>query len=123
MKKTSFLTALSLIMLFSCQKNGEKQAIQEELPSANKNNEHGHLQQTNTFSSDVVIRWLNMQLDMLRVPLAAGTGSQAANRAMAYCGIATYESVVPGMPAYQSLGGQLNSFPSMPSTELGKAYH
>ena len=87
MKKISFLTALSLVMLFACQKNGEKQAIQEELPSANKNNEHGHLQQTKTFSSDVVIRWLNLQLDMLRVPLAAGAGTQAANRAMAYCGI------------------------------------
>ena len=123
MKKISFLTALSLIMLFSCQKNGEKQAIQEELPSANKNNEHGHLQQTKTFSSDVVIRWLNLQLDMLRVPLAAGAGTQAANRAMAYCGIAVYEAVVPGMPAYQSLAGQLNGFPAMPSVEPGKAYH
>ena len=64
-----------------------------------------------------------MQLDMLRVPLAPGAGSQAANRAMAYCGIAAYESVVPGMPAYQTLTGQLNGFPEMPSAEPGKAYH
>ena len=34
-----------------------------------------------------------------------------------------YEAVVPGMPAYQSLSGQLNDFPEMPSTEPGKAYH
>jgi len=124
MKKISFLSALLLVMLFSCQKNGEKQALQEALPSAvNKNNDHGHLQQAKTFSGDVVIRWLNMQLDMLRVPLAAGAGSQGANRAMAYCGIAAYESVVPGMPAYQTLTGQLNDFPAMPATEPGKAYH
>jgi len=109
----------------SCQKETQQPSVKEEFAAAaaNNNKEQGHLQQTKTFSSEVVIRWLNMQLDMLRVPLAAGTGSQAANRAMAYCGIATYESVVPGMPAYQSLAGQLNGFPAMPSTEPGKAYH
>ena len=64
-----------------------------------------------------------MQLEMLRVPLAPGATSQDASRAMAYCGIAVYEAVVPGMPAYQSLSGQLTSFPAMPSTEPGKAYH
>ncbi|MEO7396999.1 MAG: hypothetical protein ABIW84_00390 [Ilumatobacteraceae bacterium] len=64
-----------------------------------------------------------MQLDMLRVPLAPGAKSQAADRALAYCGIAAYEAVVPGMPAYQSLTGQLNSFPAMPVAEPGKAYH
>ena len=85
--------------------------------------DNGHLVQTKIFSADVVIKWLDMQLDMLRVPLAAGTGSQDAARALAYCGIATYESVVPGMPAYQSLTNQLNQFPEMPSAEPGKAYH
>ena len=124
MKKISLVTSVLLVLLFSCQKNVEKQATQEEIQTTtNQNNGYGHLQQTKTFSGDVVIRWLNMQLDMLRVPLAPGTGSQAAERALAYCGIATYESVVPGMPAYQTLTNQLNGFPEMPSTEPGKAYH
>lgn len=111
----------------SCQKETTQTASKEEqdaITSARKNNnEHGYLKQTKTFSSDVVVKWLNMQLNMLRVPLAAGTGSQGADRCQAYCGIATYESVVPGMPAYQSLSGQLTDFPQMPSTEPGKAYH
>lgn len=117
--------SLSLFVFISCQKETKHFPVQEENAAAqnNNSNENGHLKQTKTFSSDVVVRWLNMQLDMLRVPLAAGTGSQAANRAMAYCGIATYEAVVPGMPAYQSLTGQLTSFPAMPATEPGKAYH
>ena len=124
MKKLSLVTTALLFILFSCQKNVDKPATQEEIQtSANTNYEHGHLQQTKTLSADVVIRWLNMQLDMLRVPLAANTGSQAADRALAYCGIAAYESVVPGMPAYQTLSNQLNSFPEMPSTEPGKSYH
>src|SRR6187399_2344773 len=124
MKKIPFISSVLLMMLFSCQKNVEKQSAQEEIASAaNLNKDHGHLQQTKTFSADVVIRWLNMQLDMLRVPLAPGTGSQGADRALAYCGIATYEAVVPGMPAFQTLTNQLNGFPEMPSTEPGKAYH
>jgi hypothetical protein len=122
MKKILFLTAL-IVMLFSCQKKIEEPATPEALSAAKQNNDHGHLQQTKTFSGDVVIQWLNMQLDMLRIPLDPGAGTQAANRAMAYCGIAAYESVVPGMPAYQTLTGQLNDFPAMPSTEPGKAYN
>ncbi len=108
----------------SCQKETQQPSVKEEFAAAaNNNKEQGHLQQTKTFSSDVVVRWLNMQLDMLRVPLAPGTGTQGADRCQAYCGIATYEAVVPGMPAYQSLSGQLTAFPQMPSTEPGKAYH
>lgn len=116
---------LFLFAFISCQKETKHFPVQEESASTrnNNSNENGRLKQTKTFSADVVIRWLNLQLDMLRVPLAPGTGSQAANRAMAYCGIATYEAVVPGMPAYQTLTNQLTSFPAMPPTEPGKAYH
>lgn len=111
----------------SCQKETKQPLAieeqgQDETLSA-RNGHHGRLKLTKTFSSDVVIKWLNMQLDMLRVPLAAGTGSQAAERALAYCGITLYESVVPGMPNYRSLKGQLTDFPIMPVTEQGKAYH
>ena len=116
------LIAFISVFNLSCKKEKE---IEPEKIAAKESSDglNGHLKQTKTFSSDVVIRWLNMQLDMLRVPLAPGTGSQAAGRAQAYCGIATYESVVPGMPAYQTLTGQLTNFPTMPSTEPGKAYH
>lgn len=91
-----------------------KTELNEEKISFQPNNTslQGHLKQTKTFSSDVIIRWLNMQLDMLRVPLAPGTGTQGADRCQAYCGIAAYEAVVRGMPAYQSLANQLTDFPS-----------
>lgn len=83
----------------------------------------GHLKQTKTYSAEVAVRWLNMELNMFRLPLAPGTGAPAADRALAYAGITLYEAVVPGMPAYKSLQGQLNQLPAMPSTEPGKAYH
>ncbi|MGZ5134950.1 MAG: hypothetical protein ACXWCG_07365 [Flavitalea sp.] len=34
--------------------------------------DHGHLIQTKTFSSDVVTRWLDMKLEMLRLLLTPG---------------------------------------------------
>lgn len=123
MKKFIFTSFGFSILLVSCQKDVERPAAPLGEIQTSANREQGHLQQTKTFSSDVIKRWLNMQLDMLRVPLAPGTGSQGADRALAYCGIAAYESVLPGMPAYQSLYGQLNGFPEMPSKEPGKAYH
>ncbi|TMI92812.1 MAG: vanadium-dependent haloperoxidase [Bacteroidetes bacterium] len=123
-KTLSWLAVLSMVFLFSCQKQIDKPSQQqsEEVGAAN-NNQHGHLQQAKTFSSDVVVSWINLQLQMNKAPLPAGTAGQANDRCMAYCGIALYESVVPGMPAYQSLSGQLTDFPAMPSTEPGKAYH
>jgi hypothetical protein len=124
MKKISLITSLLIVLLFSCKKNVDRQATQEQMATAaNHNKDQGHLQQTKIFSSDVVVRWLNMQLQMVKVPLPAGTAGQGTDRCQAYCGIALYESVVPGMPAYQSLYGQLTDFPAMPSTEPGKAYN
>jgi hypothetical protein len=115
--------SLFLFAFISCRKN-QTLPVQEETSKAISNNkENGHLVQTKTFSSDVVISWIGMQLQMVKLPLPAGTAGQATDRCEAYCGIALYESVVPGMPAYQSLSGQLTDFPAMPPTEPGKAYH
>ena len=82
----------------------------------------GHLKQTKTYSSDVVKQWLNVQTSMLFVQAGNPFGLNSP-RYMAYCGVAAYESVVPGMPEYQSLHGQLTDMPEMPSTEPGTTYH
>src|ERR1044072_5914915 len=122
MKKLS-LAAIFLLFLFSCQKETKQVTSQEEIAtSSNNNKEHGHLKQTKEFSSDVVIQWLHLDLDLIRIP-AVTTPKQGGERILAYSGIALYEAVVNGMPAYQSLNGQLTDFPTMPSTEPGKAYH
>jgi hypothetical protein len=114
---------IALFGFLSCKKETKQIPLPEKIAIASNNNAHGHLKQAKEYSSNLVVRWLNMQLDMLRVPLAAGTGSQASERCQAYCGIVLYESVLPGMPPYRSLSGQLTDFPEMPATERGKAYH
>jgi membrane-associated phospholipid phosphatase len=112
-----------IVSVTSCQKEQKPLLTEKEQAPEMVANANGHLKQTKTFSSDVIVRWLNMQLKMLQVPFPPGTGLQAADRAMGYCGIAVYEAVVPGMPAYQTLQGQLVQFPEMPDRENGKAYH
>jgi hypothetical protein len=81
-----------------------------------------HLNQTKTFSSDVVKKWLTMQTSMLYRPSGNAFGLNPG-RYMAYTGVALYESVVPGMPAYKSLQGQLTDMPVMPATVPGTVYH
>lgn len=82
---------------------------------------HGHLKQTKTFSSEVPIKWLEMQLRVNKVP--PGTPGGDLTRMLSYCGVALYEAVVNGMPSYQTLSGQLTALPAMPKTLPGVAYH
>lgn len=119
------LVATASLFNLSCQKE-MKQSNQNEaenLDAAKKHSDEtsGHLKQTKTYSSDVVKRWLGVQLPLLySPPVSYGVNP---GRYLAYCGVALYEAVVPGMPAYRSLYGQLNQMPEMPKTQSGKAYH
>lgn len=116
-----FVITLSffLFVFVACQKH----AHYDDDDGNGGHGDHGNLKQTKEFSADVVVSWIKLQLQMQKVPLPPGTTGQATDRCQAYCGIALYESVMPGMPSSRSLVGQLTDFPAMPSTELGKAYH
>jgi hypothetical protein len=117
------VVALLLTSAFlSCKKEMKPSSLSSiENSELKKNDINGHLKQAKTFSSDVVKEWLETQMSLLYSPKKSYGVN--AGRYMAYSGIALYEAVVPGMPAYQSLSGQLNEMPAMPKTEPGKAYH
>src|SRR5688572_6920942 len=123
--KPVLLVLLLVIVFVSCQKQIDQPAQQEELStSAANNNVNGHLKQTKTFSSEVVQKWLALKYRILLTPQEqSATGGFLVARFYAALGISLYESVVPGMPAYQSLSGQLIDMPPMPSTSPGLAYH
>jgi hypothetical protein len=72
------------------------------------------------YSSDVVSAWMDMQLRIFRTTTIAPPLHTV--RMGAYSAIAMYEAVVPGMPDYRSLAGQLNGMPAMPSANPS-AYH
>jgi hypothetical protein len=111
---------LCFLSITSCKKDlHEKQFDQQEI-TARANNIYGHLKQTKTYTSDVVQKWINFDLRLLRTnPI----NNFLMVQHWAYSSIALYEAVLPGMPAYRSLSGQLNQMPSVPATVPGVAYH
>lgn len=119
------LVATASLLNLSCKKeikqSNESKAENLAATIDRSTGTNGHLQQTKTYSSDVVKKWLGVQLPLLySPPVSYGVNP---GRYMAYCGVALYEAVMPGMPSYQSLYGQLQDMPEMPKTEPGKAYH
>jgi len=109
------LIAIALVVYSSCEKIGRD--------DFDFDNDNGHGKQAKTYSSEGALKWQDLQLSFLRTPTTANPFGRHGHRFFAYCGVALYESVVPGMPAYKSLHGQLTEMPAMPSTEPGKAYH
>jgi hypothetical protein len=113
----------AIALLNSCQKEMElTQQLQGIDSHGNDNLTYGHLQQTKTYSSEVVFKWMDMQLRLIRTnptPL----GGVPPQRYYGYSAIALYESVVPGMPEHRSLSGQLTNMPAMPETLHGYAYY
>ncbi len=99
--------SISIFFLTGCQKDS--------------NPVFGHLKQTNTFTSDVAVKWMEMQMRLMRT--ASGIPAVAFVRPYAYSGIVLYEAVVPGMPGYQSFDGQLSDLSGLPQTGHGLAYH
>lgn len=110
----SWLLVCSLFIV-SCKKSWEDIIGKDDKP-------YNHSQQTKTYSSEVLADWIKLDLQLLRTN-AARINNFVMMHKWAYGGIALYEAVVPGMPAYQTLVGQLDEMPPMPEIEHGKAYH
>src|SRR5688572_30758906 len=123
LKKNILLSLLSTLLFTACQKEGARSEIQNELAkSATPKKDAGHLKQTKTFSSEVAIKWMDMQVRLMKASPTA-FANVAFSRHYAYSGIALYESVVGGMPAYQSIASQLNGLSGLPQTAPGLAYN
>src|SRR5689334_9798985 len=102
---------LVLVFIFSIQKetrsdgkNKDKKHISADAINVNRSME------TNAYSPDAALQWIDLQLELMRTS-SPFIGGLPPSRVFAYTGIALYESVVPGMPAYQSLSGQLTEMP------------
>jgi len=112
----------AMIFLYSCEKELESDQLFLTDPSASALKRTGHLKQTKTFSSEVAFKWMNMQLRLVRLN-PTSLGGTPSHRYFCYGAVAMYESVVPGMPAYKTLSGQLTDLPAMPKTLPGHAYY
>ena len=101
------LITLVLTLLFSCK---------EDTVTPQKSAE------TSTYTSEVSLKWMDMQLRLFRKN-PAFIGGFPPHRFLGYTAIALYEAVVPGMPTYQTLSGQLGNMPQMPQTSATDLYH
>lgn len=106
----SLCLVISTVSLFmSCKKD-------------HHDHENDHGIQTKKYSSDVLKDWIKLDLQLLR-----SNDAKLNNFVMmhhwAYSSIALYEAILPGMPSYKSLAGQLSEMPEMPRVEQNKEYH
>lgn len=74
-----------------------------------------------SFDAEVAIAWFGFQLDLARN--TPGFTPPVVSRAFGYTGVTLYEAIVPGMPDYQSLVGQLNGLWALPQPEANAGYN
>src|SRR5689334_24594316 len=80
------LSFFALLLLTACRKEaGRNPSTTESELIAEK--QHGHLNQTKTFSSEVGLKWQDMQLRILRLPAGVNPYGLNGIRNFAYCGI------------------------------------
>ncbi|MCB0725818.1 MAG: phosphoesterase, partial [Ignavibacteriae bacterium] len=75
---------------------------------------------TSSYTSDVALQWYNLEIRLIKE--TSGITPPVASRALGYTGITLYESVVPGMPDYRSLKGQLNDLTALPEINSTEVY-
>lgn len=115
-----FLLA-GLIVLFGCKKDITK--INQESGIVSAPSQLDKLQgKAKKYSSEGVRDWMALQLKILRSTTVTPPVINNS-RYFAYTGIALYESLVPGMPKYRSLVGQLQGLPNLPFVNEDDKYY
>jgi hypothetical protein len=71
--------------------------------------------------AEVTMAWFDLQLKLAKE--TPGFSPPVASRAFGYTSVALYEAVVPGMPGYRTLAGQLNELTELPQPVAGIDYH
>lgn len=73
-----------------------------------------------TAPAEVATAWFDLQLRLIqRTP---GITPPVASRALGYTGVTLYEAIVPWVPGYQSLAGQLSDLKTRPTPDHVATY-
>ena len=92
--------------MISCSKPGE---------------EYRNTHQPFSFSSDVVDKWMTMQIRLMRN--AVGIPNHGLARHFAYSGVAALESIKPGLPAQSKWSSRLNGLTGLPIAHPGQKFY
>lgn len=71
--------------------------------------------------AQVPLAWFALHLKLVKE--TPGFSPPVASRAFGYAGVALYEAVVPGMPVYRSLAGQLSGLDDLPEAAREQQHH
>lgn len=126
-RRLALLAGLSLsLALLSCSDRDPVSSLDEQdataaklITSANRAGGVADRFGAYRFSSEVPRAWFGLATNLV---VAEGINPMVTSRIFGYTGVALYEAVVPGMPGYQSLAGQLNELNSLPQPK-GTNYH
>ena len=104
------LTLVAALLLAACSHDADQVAPSPAVSPA-----------ADTYAADVATKWADAELGLIKN--GTGFAPPVAARAIAYSGVALYEAVAPGMPAYQSLAGQLTGLGALPRPDAGQRYN
>jgi hypothetical protein len=79
------------------------------------------LKNAHTYPSDVINKWIVMQLRLMRN--ATGIPNVAFSRYYAYSGVAAVEALTPGLPTSEALSGKWNGLTGLPIADKSKPYY
>ncbi len=68
-----------------------------------------------SFTAEPAVQWMELVQELVKDERLA---PPMASRIYGYTGVALYEALLPGMPGFNTLAGQLNELPAMPPARL-----
>lgn len=111
--KRRFLTGVvCLTLLLACL---------QPLSAAGQTSSAQGIKSADKFTTNVATEWFSLVLQITQQ--TPGFSPPVASRALGYLGLTLYESIVPGMPGYKSLAGQLNELSSLPWAQPDEPLH
>ena len=90
------------------------------LSGCNKNDVIRNGKQASSYPSDVLDKWMAMQIRLMTN--ATGIPNQAFSRHFAYSGIAAVESLAPGLPGHPAWSNKWNGLTGLPDADHPKNY-
>lgn len=112
LKKIIPFLFLSLILIISCKDTG-KDVVPVPVKKVSA--------EASTYDTKVVYDWYNMHLDLIKN--TAGFIAPVSARSMAYTSIASYETIIAGMPKNNSLSGKIAGLENLPKVDSTKEYN
>ncbi len=120
MKSMLLVIGASFILFTGCKKNDHPGSPCEQSVT-DENNADVQNSEAVKRGADVPAKWYTLAIKLSRSTPNQNAGPIIA-RTFGYMGLTLYESVVPGMPKYQSIQKQLNRLPALPKVNCGDNY-